>query len=370
MLLDNDDSSTSDGRLPDYTRYYTETLARLGVSYTYFDADATDLSAAFSLADLLQYKTIVWFTGDNGRHKSPGRALADHALLAEYLNSGGRLLATGQNFAMVSTEGGDPGEGIFDQGYLGAEYVQDSLYRLERAGRPPQPSVMAADPSGFLGAMRLDLSMPPTRTLGVGAGNQLSIDEVAPSQQFDVFALGYVHPQPLLTAIGGRPVAAGHVGLSVSAEPSLEGPTPALRFRTVQLAFGLEGVNDNTGYATRQQLLDSLLKWLNDDVRVQLTVPSTVRAGASTTLTAAATSSMPNTSFTRYRWDFGDGTPIRETLGPSVLHMYRQPGSYMLRLEGTDSYGHRTVGSKQVAVTANAGHAEERIYLPYLATQR
>ena len=366
LLLDNDGSSTSEGQMPDYTRYYTETLDRLGVSYTYFDADATDLSAAFSLADLLQYKTILWFTGDNGRHKSPGRALADHALLAEYLNSGGRLLATGQNFAMVSTEGGDPGEGIFDQGYLGSEYVQDSLYRLERAGRPPQPSVMAADPSGFLGPMRLDLSVPPTRTLGAGAGNQLSIDELAPSQQFDVFALGYARPQPLLTAIGGRPVAAGHVGLSVSAEPSLEGPTPAFRFRTVQLAFGLEGVNDNTGYTTRQRMLDSLLSWLNDDVRVQLTVPSTVTVGTPTTLTAAATSSMPNASFTHYRWDFGDGTPIRETLGPSVLHVYRQPGTYVLRLEATDSYGHVALASKEVVIVRPTADDRRQLYLPYV----
>ncbi|NJL32546.1 MAG: PKD domain-containing protein [Chloroflexaceae bacterium] len=44
-------------------------------------------------------------------------------------------------------------------------------------------------------------------------------------------------------------------------------------------------------------------------------------------------------SFMRYRWDFGDGSPIVETAEPSVTHTYPTPGTYQARVEVTNYLG-------------------------------
>jgi hypothetical protein len=60
------------------------------------------------------------------------------------------------------------------------------------------------------------------------------------------------------------------------------------------------------------------------------------------TFSATAQSNTPAT-FVRYRWDFGDGSPILETDQATVVHQYAKPGTYQARVEATDSWGHRGV---------------------------
>lgn len=348
--------------LPDYAGYYTRTLEELGLRYVYFDADATRLREEWTLGELLGFRSVVWFTGDNGAGGGSGLSAADRALLREYLNSGGRLLATGQNIAALAAPEGEPGETVLYQGYLGAEYVQDDLFATGPTGQPPRPSVMAAEGASFLGTMWLDLSAPQTEDPGAGAGNQTSVDEVAVSRAYDVLALGYGRVQPLFTALGGRPLRAGTVGLAVSAEPSLEEPRRALRHRSIYLSFGVEGVNDHSGYATRAQVLGELLNWLLDEVTVELGGPYTATVGVPVVLTATATSSIPGMRFTRFRWDFGDGTAVQTTFGPSVWHVYRAAGRYRVRLEATDGYGHRGLAATEVVVRGPG--VGWRVYLP------
>ncbi len=40
-----------------------------------------------------------------------------------------------------------------------------------------------------------------------------------------------------------------------------------------------------------------------------------------------------------YEWDFGDGTPKVTTKGPIVKHAFDQPGTYPVKVIGTDKYG-------------------------------
>lgn len=368
LLLDNDGSSKPPliEPLTDYADYYTQMLESLGLGYTYFDADAAHLSDELLLGDLLQFKTVLWFTGDNGAWRKYGLSESDRVYLIDYLNSGGRLLATGQNLALISALESAPGSGVLYQGYLGAKYIQDSVFYRWQLNLPPQPSVMATDPASFLGNMRLDLSTPVTTTPGAGADNQVSVDEVDVSRAYDMLALGYANVRPLFTALGGQPMQAGTVGLALSAEPSLEEPRQALRYRTIYLSFGLEGVNDNTGYATRAEVTRKLLSWLMDEVAVDLAGPYTATVGTPIVLSGTATSSMPGATFTRFRWDFGDGTPVQTTFRPSVLHAYQRPGGYTVRVEATDSYGHRALATAEVTVLSESPE-ERRIYLPYVS---
>jgi len=367
LLLDNDGSSAPSPPvpLPDYAGYYTRTLEALGLRYVYFDADAARLKDAWTLGELLGFRSVLWFTGDNTAGTGSGLAASDRALLREYLNSGGRLLATGQNLAALAALEEEPGETVLYQGYLGAEYVQDDLFAAGPTELPPRPSVMAAEGASFLGAMRLDLSAPETGGAGAGAGNQTSVDEVTVSRAYDVLSLGYGRVQPLFTALGGRPLRAGTVGLAVSAEPGLEEPRRALRHRSVYLSFGLEGINDHTGYATRAEVLGTLLNWLLDEVTVGLGGPYTATVGVPVVLTGTAASSIRGATFTRFRWDFGDGTPVQTTFGPSVWHVYRAAGRYRVRLEATDGYGHRGLAEAEVVVQQAPGVGWQ-VYLPYV----
>ena len=59
-------------------------------------------------------------------------------------------------------------------------------------------------------------------------------------------------------------------------------------------------------------------------------------------MTATAASSV-GAAITKYRWDFGDGSPYATTTGPTAHHKYQHRGTYEVRIEATDSLGHTSV---------------------------
>jgi PKD repeat protein len=67
-------------------------------------------------------------------------------------------------------------------------------------------------------------------------------------------------------------------------------------------------------------------------------------------LTAHAASNVGAT-FTQYRWDFGDGEPWETTTASSVHHKYKKWGTYDVRIEATDSLGHRSVQHQTVVLS-------------------
>ena len=103
------------------------------------------------------------------------------------------------------------------------------------------------------------------------------------------------------------------------------------------MGFGLEGVASG---ATAAQLGDRAMDWLLDEVTVG--VKASVGHGKRVTFTATPGSSV-GASFTTFRWDFGDGSPIVTTAGPTVMHKYRRNQSYDVRVQATDSLGHSAV---------------------------
>jgi len=366
LLLDNDRSSNPPSYtvFADYAAVYTRTLESLDLRYEYVDVDKMPLHDRLALGDLQRFKAVLWYTGDNDQLGDEQASGPDQALLMQYLDAGGRLLATGQNFSRASAFPfyWDPGSTRLYQAYLGAEYIQDSVFAPTYQKKlPPKPSVTASNPDGFLGNMRLDLSQPITTTPGAGAGNQVAIDEIGMLDWEPTTA------QPLFTALSGQPRKTGHVALMRTWEPSLEESRSAIRHRAIYLGFGLEGINDNTGYPTRAELTRKLLHWLMDEVSVSLAGSYTATVGASINLSGTATSSIPGVTFTQFRWDFGDGTPIQTTFRPSVLHTYKKLGTYTIRVEGTDSYGHRGLASTQVRVLSELARDRRRLYFPYVA---
>lgn len=365
LLVDNDGSSSLD--LPDYAPYYRTALNELAVPFTYLDVDALAPSAQTlpDISELQKHEIILWFTGDNTIHSGSlpvptPLTIADQNVLMAYLQGGGNLIATGQNLAEASDIEDVPpsdeyGRSDLYKYYLGGRFVQESVF----ADPPTIPrSVVGLTTQPWLTSISLDLSDPMAAgvetNLQSAAGNQESIDEVVVIDEDP--RSPDLYTTPIFKAASPSSAADGIVGLNRAASPSLEEPAVAFSYRTSYLAFGLEGVRNDTGFTTQKELLQALLYWHVDRPTVQLDSPVTVQEQEGeplVTLTAHAQSNTP-ASFVRYRWDFGDGSPIVETEEATVVHRYSQPGTYPVRVEVTDSWGHRAISSSARAAPAAA----------------
>lgn len=363
LLLDND-GSTSLG-LRDYSGYYGNALGELGIPTTYLDLDAlaTQEQTLPSLGELQQHEIIIWFTGDNFVPSgAPGVPVPltpiDQNLLIAYLQSGGSLIATGQDLADASDidiGSPDPRYGRSDlyHGYLGARWVQDDVFTptasLERRA-------VGTGTQAWTAALALDLSAPPA-DVGVSdqssAGNQATIDEItvvdSDPRDPDPYTTAIIRAESVGAQLGGT------IGMNRSAQPTLEEPRLGIPYRATFLSFGLEGVRSDTGATTRKELLQALLYWHVARPRVALdnSPVTTSTADEAVSLTARPESNVP-AEFVRYRWDFGDGSPIVETSGPDVSHQYAQPGTYQARVEVTDSWGHRAISPTPPVANAAA----------------
>lgn len=362
LLIDNDGSSSFE--LPDYAGYYGNALGELQVPFTYLDVDALagEVQTLPPIEELQKYTIILWFTGDNfipsGTLPVPVPLTpADQNLLIAYLQGGGNLIATGQNLAEASDiepVPPDPRYGRSDlyHAYLGPRFVQEDVFTntqtLER-------TALGTDAQAWLPDLVLDLSLPAAET-GISdqtsAGNQISIDEIALSDLDPREPSRYV--TPIFRAVSTSSQVDGIIAVNSSAEPTLEQPSPGIPYRSTYLAFGLEGVRNDTGATTRKELLQSILYWHVDYPTVTLTGPTTITdASQYVTFTANAQSTTP-TEFVRYRWDFGDGSPIVETREPTAVYRYAQPGTYQPRVEVTNSWGHRAIGIAQPEGTSGS----------------
>lgn len=354
LLLDNDSSEFAPN--PDYAPFVKAALDEADVDYAVWDADIR-FGQAQTVPDLdilAHYDIVLWLTGDNihpdgAFQMSTPLTAIDQQILAAYLDQGGRLLALGQNLAQASDVNPDADptwgrSGLYHH-YLGAHWLQGALFGS--GGYPPNqtPSVQAV-PGSFLQGVRLDLG-----NVGDSDSNQSSIDEIAPGGLPDGSDADLV--QPLLFATGALPLEAGYVAVAKSAEPSLERPLPDLPYRSLYYSFGLEGINNDTGFTTRAELLTRSIDWLRDEVTVTLTSPAVGGAHRLVTLSCAATSSL-GAEMQGYRWRIGSGDAARvfASAGPEAQVSFDEHGVYPVMVEATDVLGHRAVAQGEVHIVA------------------
>jgi hypothetical protein len=295
------------------------------------------------LSTLQTYEAVLIFTGDNNSFDTSGFFPEDQDILAEFLDSGGKLWTTGQNFAETS-DSNTAGPGLSPatgrarlyHGYLGLRYEDGSVYNTAPAPNP------TANGQGLMAGLRLDVSPG-----GDGAGNQASIEASSPMSDNDSFQ-DPATVVPFFGQIGGDSPPGSAISFGRSSEPSLTQPQQTYRYRSVSMGFGLEAVNNSAGNATRSQIAARVLDWLLDNVTVSLPSILRILPGRSMTLSASASSSLG--TITHYRWDFGDGSPIETTTTGSVSHRFQSPRSTVL-VEVTDSLGHRAVATMQASVS-------------------
>ncbi len=119
LLVDDDD----DG--PDVLTYYADALSAIGQDYDLWDTNDSDNEP--EAATLLAYQTVIWFTGDSfGGPCGPGPA--GEAALAQYLDGGGCLLISSQDYHY------DRDLTNFMSDYLGVASVNDDVDQTQATG--------------------------------------------------------------------------------------------------------------------------------------------------------------------------------------------------------------------------------------------
>jgi hypothetical protein len=268
---------------------------------------------------------------------------------------------TGQNLAEETDSNTDfdstsLGRARLYQGYLGLSEVAGSAY----PGSAPNPT---ADGDGPMrtwpthntpDADVLQLDLGPG---GSGAANQRSIEVTTPMADNDTYAAAKTMTpffRPIESQYSGPSTA---IAWGRSSEPSLEEERQQFRYRSVGMGFGMEAINtNNPGSARPKQVADLTLRWLLDDVtfgdpdqdveNVDVTTKNNQRV-----LFNANPFSSGNGKWVRLRWDFGDKSkflvvdkntrPGDHFFAPTgAQHNYARKGTYTVRVEALDTFGH------------------------------
>jgi hypothetical protein len=363
LVIDNDGSSSIG--LPDYTGYYSDTLTNLGITFDVWDADAEagspDLTMALPDANYMaQYDAVIYQTGDNyqpnGTFTVPTPPTDfDMDALVEYANNGGAIIAFGQDLASL-TGGNSTSPPFFFSSTLGADYLQDSINQEEVFTDTAQLiNGLAATP---FRDMSFDIS-----AMGDGAGNQFYVDEVGISCNEPDEPQLCADTVPLLQyGIRGNDIENGYVALAQRDFVTLERPGVSNLGAAMYFTFGLEGVNNDTGFNTREDLLGAALNWAWDDPTV--TISATTDLPGRVTLFTADIESEFGGEGVSFRWDFGDGTGIFGPYeNPEAGHVYDKIGRYRVRVQVTNELGTVAIGEIEVVI------AKAIIFIPWIAQE-
>ncbi len=345
LLVDDDMSGIIAWGLSDYQGYYTRTLDALGMTYDVWDTTGAGFPGIPARAVLDTYDAVLYFTGDGPTSFVAGLGAGQDDVRA-YLAAGGKMLVFGQDAAWALNNAGLPISVLF-----GADYGVDDVFGGYAIPRPSATGLMP-----FLDGKVVDFASG-----GDGAGNMATVDGLSftafgDTDNIPLFGLhGTMTPLP-----GGR-----FMGSAISSDPTLErlaDPVGSgwfkLAYRTTFCSFGLEAVNDNTGYTTRAELLGDMFDYVNDQLTVAFNASAYTGAVAETITFSATMASSVGGEALEYRWDFGDSDNYIVTADSVITHTYTAPGVYQARVEVADTYMHTAVGAP-VAVTV-AGH----IFLP------
>ena len=185
---------------------------------------------------------------------------------------------------------------------------------------------------------------------GDGAGNQYYIDEIEtlPNTEPDGGA-GKGYPYlPLFRYPGMYNMQDGTVGMAHRAQPSLEVPGIDYLGRSIYTTFGLEGVNNGSSGASREELLDTFMNWAMDEPTVAIS-NTTPENGSHLYTLMAEVAGDPGV---QYRWDFGDGSAYSPWYGSAqVGHVFPACGDYAVRVEMVNVWGNHAIGESTIEVT-------------------
>jgi subtilisin family serine protease len=350
-------------------RWYESALTRSGKAFTYWNEAALGTP---SLPDMKRASAVVLFTGNNlngyTAQNSNGEALdgplsaADVSAIHSYLDAGGKVFVSGMAAALS-----DPyWSAIVMGGAPSADFVSGassdlSLYDNQKNDKshighisPPRPSAVPDTSSQSHINKWIFGNLKPIDFSSQGDGANDNLASYSPAVE-QVLGDGLVGVPGLVPVRGGggfqgqaygqaalrttRPAlaqAAVDVAVVSSDEPSL-GHIAKFRGRSVLFSFGFEGINDNTGFATREQVLSRILRWFDDRPLASI-IQVPYRSRQNVQLQARLRSSAQPAEYT---WQIGAST-IRSA-GKPARYWFGRPGSYPVRVQITDTLGHVAV---------------------------
>jgi hypothetical protein len=341
----------------DVTHYYVDALNAIHRPYTYWD-EAKQGSP--TVQDMKQASAVIFFTGANlnsvGKDANPNGVNApigpiDEQVIDDYLHQGGRIFLTGKGAAMSAAI-----DVLWTAVDFGAVATSLSVFDtpINDPGNfggiaPPKPSVAPRLGAGALSRVGPFAGLKPLDLSNKGNGAQTNLAEYNPDLQLligvpalkafsgRVRGVGTLYGRPALVTTSKKLIQR-NVAVVDSDEPSLT-HSATYTGRSVLFAFGFEGINNNTGYATRAQVLQRVLQWLDDTPSATVSTRQ-FRAGIHSTLTARLHAASPDRAGA-YTWQIGSRT-LAETGGPSHF-TFPHSGTYRVRVQITDTLGHQAV---------------------------
>lgn len=352
----------------DVSGFYEDALRALHRPFTYWD-DATQ--GAPSPADMKRASAVVYFTGPNLNFYDPTNtnyealdgplSTIDLSSMETYLQGGGKLFISGKTAALSDT--------IWDALVLGAQVGGFSEYDNARNDSktvgnvsPPQPSAVPdkrqfvkENPWLFGGMKSIDFS-----TKGNGAGDNLAAHSPAAQAAYDTAPalIGvtdldpYYDAKPSDAPYNGYGMAVlrtanlsardgnGDVGVVNGQEPSLKGKVTHFG-RSVLFSFGFEGINDNTGYATRAQVLRRIFQWLDEKPRAFVVG----RSYASKRIVQLRARLQADTGVHPVRYDWQINGAILKATSKPTRYRFPHAGTFNIRVQINDSLGHAAVSA-------------------------
>jgi len=204
ILLVDDDAGSS------FESYFTQAMDNKGYIYDIWEEDQKGYITA---SEMIEYTVVVWMTGTGGDIQPDNRTA-----ISTFLDSGGRLLISGQDVGWQLNHEGYPAEISFYNDYLHTDYIRDDSGFRSLSG-------ISGDPIGD--GLNIQIGG------GTGSGDQDWPSEI----------------EPLDAAVPVFEYSAGVEGV-IRVDDT---------HKLVYFAFGIESVN--TG-AMRDSLISRSLEWL------------------------------------------------------------------------------------------------------------
>ena len=354
----------------DFRPVYEAALNGLALTYDVFDggtSSAANGNAGPTYAQLQRYRAVVFFTGNNLTSWANAHVGGSFPL-EDYLVAGGKLVMTGQDLNSQVVYNQNTGSDFLYAtmaGWLtGAE--RSATCATTRSDRDfygtgtANPATAQLETAFTLLGRTGDVS---TNMGGTGAGNQRFPDAgrtVTAADRYDLCVEVYngAEVEPHARVLGsytttkkdGVPVSRlqNSVVTGVAGDPSLSQLDPLVGWNAALLHVGLEGLNPNRGELAPQTALGLLHDFVADSVSVAVTHKVT----ADRVAFVAEASSARGAAITKYRWDFGDGSPIVETTVPSVKHEYGKGsrGTYVAHVEAQNTLTRTGVATATVVI--------------------
>jgi hypothetical protein len=328
-------------------------------------------------AQLQNYRAVVFFTGNNTVSWANAHVGGSFPL-QDYLVAGGKLVMTGQDLNSQVVYNQNTGSDFLYAtmaGWLtGAERNPPTgaqacaTLRSDRdfygSGTTAPPATAQLQTEFTLFGHTGDVS---TNLGGTGAGNQRFPDAgrlITGADRLDQCVETYngVQVEPHARVLGSYTTTkkdnvtvsrlTNGIATGVAADPTLSQLEPLVSWNEALLHVGLEGLNPNRDELSPQTGLGLLYDFVADSVSVAVTHRKTNSKGIEFTAQASSARGAP---ITKYRWDFGDGSPIVETTVPTVTHEYGKSsrGTYEAHVEAVNALTRSGVATATVIIYKN-----------------